>query len=203
MKHLTLFNTEADYNSSELSLPNVSYIVESNVVKYHPFDPLAQPIYINVSDGETTYTYPDVYDKLRVFENYMIYDYLPDYVKNTYGENLSDIMIDMHWVETVVTPHNGSNAGDVEVSFSFSAYDNNINDWTDGYIESLKFNVLDTHEDYIKYASNIYVQNPDGEGHLPVLSVGFDAEQITCPKLYITENHRTRVRLLWGEAVWE
>lgn len=96
MKHLTLFNTEADYNSSELSLPNVSYIVESNVVKYHPFDPLAQPIYINVSDGETTYTYPDVYDKLRVFENYMIYDYLPDYVKNTYGENLSDIMIDMH-----------------------------------------------------------------------------------------------------------
>lgn len=37
MKHLKLFNTESEYNSATLELPNVSYIVDSDVVMYNPF----------------------------------------------------------------------------------------------------------------------------------------------------------------------
>lgn len=133
----------------------------------------------------------------------MIYEYLPDYVKNTYGENLSDISIMLYGVKIVVNPHNGKNVGDVDADFSFDAYDNNTGEWTNEYIESLKFNVLDTHEDLIKYAANIYVQNPDGEGYLPVLRFAFDAGQITCPSLYMTNTYSPSVRILWGEAVWE
>ena len=37
MKHLKLFQTEAEYNSATLELPNVSYVVETNSIEFNPY----------------------------------------------------------------------------------------------------------------------------------------------------------------------
>jgi hypothetical protein len=37
MKHLKLFNTQAEFDAATLELPNVSYIVENDTVKFHPY----------------------------------------------------------------------------------------------------------------------------------------------------------------------
>lgn len=37
MKHLKLFKTQAEFDTATLELPNVSYIVEKDIVYYHPY----------------------------------------------------------------------------------------------------------------------------------------------------------------------
>ena len=174
MKHLTLFNTEADYNSSELSLPNVSYSVESDVVKYHPFDPYAQPVYIDIPENwnESEISYPDVKSTL--------YDFYRSFCIDTYQKG------NVVCFKLYVQNFDGHNVGDVEVY---------VNDWE----EMDTFNINESNPNFVKYVSNISVQQPDGN-YLPVTRLYFDEVDIECPSLS-TEGRS--VQLGWNGEIYQ
>lgn len=55
MKYLKLFNNNSEYNSSELVLPNVSYVKEEDLVYYNPYQEPARMINVYFYDDGKNY----------------------------------------------------------------------------------------------------------------------------------------------------
>ena len=97
MKHLTLFNNTADFESAVLVTPNVSLIKENNTLSYKPMESSIFPLYIN-STGYTvgkiahgwpewciSFTFPeDSFDLFTFYKDKLVCPY-PDYAPTFYA----------------------------------------------------------------------------------------------------------------------